>query len=175
MSALERTMSESKRIAGLLHDVFIGELLSHQPGEAWHGPAVLGLVEDLSAEQAAKKPLPGVHSIWELTLHIANWNEIVVRRLGGEAVEGLINTEQDWPRQADGDEQAWRQTVDRLKRSYESLLAAIAAASDQKLAEKAPNRKFSNYVMLHGIIHHNVYHAGQIAMLRKALAETAKA
>jgi len=164
-------MSESKRIAGLLHDVFIGELLDHQPGEAWHGPAVLCLVQDLPAEQAAKRPLPGVHSIWELTVHIANWNEITVRRLGGEAVERLINTEHDWPRDAAGDERAWRAAVDRLRRSYESLHAAIAAASDQKLAEKAPKRKFSNYVMLHGIIHHCVYHSGQIALVRKALAE----
>ena len=164
-------MSESQRIAGLLHDGFIGELIDHHEGEAWYGPATLGLVQDLSAEQAAKKPLPGMHSIWELALHIASWNEITVRRLGGEALDGLMNTEHDWPKTGTTDQQ-WRADVERLKRSYESLHAAMAAVSEQKLSEHAPNRKHSIYVMLHGIIHHMVYHSGQITMLRKALAES---
>lgn len=164
-------MSESKRIAGLLHDVVYGEMLDHGPGEAWHGPALLGLVDDLPAAQAAKKPIVGAHSIWELVLHIGNWNEISVRRLGGEAVEGLIDTEQDWPKQASGDEQAWKAAVARLRASCDALQKAIAAATDDKLAQPAVNRKFTNYVMLQGIIHHVVYHSGQIALLRKALAD----
>jgi uncharacterized damage-inducible protein DinB len=166
-------LSESARIAGLLHDVFHGELLDHQPGEAWHGPSTLGLVQDLSAADAARKPVPGAHSIWELAVHIGNWNEIIVRRLAGEKMEGLINTEADWPKHAEGDERAWRETVDRLKRSYEHLHAAIYGASDEKLVQSAVGRKHSNYVMLHGIIDHNVYHSGQIALLRKALSQAA--
>jgi uncharacterized damage-inducible protein DinB len=164
-------MSESTRIAGLLHDVTHGELLDHQLGEAWHGPATLGLVQDLSAADAAKKPIPGAHSIWELVLHIANWNEIVARRLAGEKVEGKLDTEYDWPKGAAGEEQAWKDAVERLKRSYETLHQSISAASDEKLAQSAANRKHSNYVMLHGIIHHIVYHSGQIALLRKALSQ----
>ena len=164
-------MSESTRIAGLLHDIFHGELLEHQPGEAWHGPALLGMVQDLPADQALKKPVAGGHSIWELVVHIANWNEITVRRLNGEAVEGLIDTEADWPRRTGDNEADWKKDVARLNRSYEQLHAAIAGAADEKLAARAVNRKFSNYVMLHGIIHHIVYHSGQIALLRKALAK----
>jgi uncharacterized damage-inducible protein DinB len=164
-------MPESTRIAGLLHDVFHGELLDHQPGEAWHGPATLGLVQDLSAADAAKKPIPGGHSIWELVLHIANWNDIIVRRLAGETVEGLINTEFDWPQNASGTDAAWREAVDRLARSYDNLYKAISGATDEKLAQPAVNRKLSNYVMLHGIIHHIVYHSGQIGLLRKALSQ----
>jgi uncharacterized damage-inducible protein DinB len=162
-------MNESERISGLLHDVFIGELLDHQTGEAWHGPATLALVQDLSAEQAAKKPVAGSHSIWELTLHIASWNEITIRRLSGETVDGLMNTEHDWPTPGTT-ENEWRATVARLERSYESLYAAITAASNERLLQSAPNRKHSVYVMLHGIIHHVIYHSGQIALLRKALA-----
>jgi uncharacterized damage-inducible protein DinB len=164
-------MSESTRIAGLLHDVIHGELLDHQLGEAWHGPATLGLVQDLSATDAAKKPIPGAHSIWQLVLHIANWNEIVARRLGGEKVEGKLDTEYDWPKGAGGEEQAWKDAIERLKRSYEMLHNAITVASDEALVQPAVNRKHSNYVMLHGIIHHIVYHSGQIGLLRKALAQ----
>lgn len=157
-------------MAGLLHDVIHGELLDHQLGEAWHGPATLGLVQDLSAADAAKNPIPGTHSIWDLVLHIASWNEIIRRRLAGESLEGLMNTDVDWPKIASTDERAWREAVDRLKRSYEELHRAMLAASDEKLAQPAVNRKHSNYVMLHGIIHHIIYHSGQIALLRKGLS-----
>jgi len=164
-------MSESTRIAGLLHAVVHGELLDHQLGEAWHGPATLGLLQDLSAADAAKKPIPGTHSILELVLHIANWNEIVARRLAGEKVEGKLDTEYDWPKGAGAEEQAWKAAVERLKRSYDTLRTAISATSDEKLAQAAVNRKHSNYVMLHGIIHHIVYHSGQIGLLRRTLAQ----
>ncbi len=164
-------MSESTRIAGLLHDVIHGELLDHQPGEAWHGPATLALVQDLSAADAAKKPIPSAHSIWELVLHIANWNEIVARRLAGEKVEGKLDTEYDWPKGAGSEEQGWKDAVARLKRSYDGLHKAIAAVSDEKLTKSAVNRQHSNYVLAHGIIHHIVYHSGQIGLLRKALAQ----
>ena len=165
-------MFESTSIAGLLHDVFHGELLDHQPGEAWHGPATLGLVQDLSAADAAMKPIPGGHSIWELVLHIANWNEIVARRLAGEKVEGKLDTEYDWPKGAGGEERAWKDAIERLKRSYDTLHKAIGAVSDEQLPRSAVNRKHSNYVLAHGIIHHIVYHSGQIGLLRKALAQT---
>lgn len=165
-------MTESTRLAGLLHDVFHGELLDHRPGEAWHGPSTLGLVQDLSAVDAAKKPIPGAHSIWELVLHIGNWNDIIARRLGGEKLDGLMNTEVDWPKNAAGDEAAWHDALERLKRSYETLHQAMLSASEEKLAQPAVNRKHSNYVMLHGIIHHITYHSGQIGLLRKALAQS---
>jgi uncharacterized damage-inducible protein DinB len=165
-------MPESTRIAGLLRDVIHGELLDHQAGEAWHGPSTLGLVQDLSAADAARKPIPGAHSIWELVLHIGNWNDIIARRLAGEKLDGLMNTDVDWPKNANGDEAAWREALDRLKRSYDTLHQAISAASDEKLAQPAVNRKHSNYVLLHGIIHHIVYHSGQIGLLRKALSQT---
>lgn len=118
-----------------------------------------------------ESPVAGAHSIWELTLHIANWNEAIVRRLAGEEVEAEIDSEGDWPRIVADDADAWKQTVERLKRSYEVLRDALNAASDDRLAQNATNRKYSNYVMAHGIIHHIVYHSGQIGLLRKALAE----
>ena len=141
-------------------------------GPAWHGASLEENLKGLTAEQAAARPVAEAHSIWELVLHIANWNEIVSRRLAGEKVEGKLDTEYDWPKGAGGEERAWKDAVERLKRSYDTLHKAIAAASDETLEEPAVSRKHSNYVLAHGIIHHIVYHSGQIGLLRKALAQT---
>src|SRR5437762_13216457 len=79
------TGSEAARIAELLQRAF--------DGSAWHGPAVLELLEDVDAATAAARPLPRVHSIWELVLHIAVWDDAAVRRLGGKKWQptGLAN------------------------------------------------------------------------------------
>ena len=58
-------------------------------GNAWHGPSLTALLGDVKPEQAAGKPIPGVHSIWELVLHIIAWERVVVRRLSGEAIVDL--------------------------------------------------------------------------------------
>jgi uncharacterized damage-inducible protein DinB len=162
-------MSESERIAGLLQDVFFGGGL-HGAGEAWHGPALSPLVKDLPADQAAKKIAASTHSIWELVTHIGNWNEIQVRRLGGERLDNLINTEADWPKSVSGREDDWARALERLRQSCETLKNAISDFDTAGLEEKFPNREYSHYVALHGIVHHIIYHTGQIALVRKALA-----
>ena len=68
--------SEAARIADQLRRAFYGG--------AWHGPALLELLEDVDAATAAAKPLSEVHSIWELVLHIAVWDDAALRRLDGE-------------------------------------------------------------------------------------------
>ena len=53
-------------------------------GDAWHGPALLELLQDMDATTVAAKPLPNIHSIWELVLHVAAWDAAACRRLNGE-------------------------------------------------------------------------------------------
>jgi len=163
-------MNESERIAALVHDVFFGGG-GHGPGEAWHGPALFPLVKDLPADQAAKKLGGTTHSMWELVTHIANWNEIQVRRLNGERLEGLINTEKDWPKTITGREEDWAREIERLRKSCETLKNAISGFNSDRLDEPFPNREYSHYVALHGIVHHIIYHTGQVVLVRKALAE----
>jgi uncharacterized damage-inducible protein DinB len=162
-------MEENKRIAGLVHDVFFGGG-QHDPGEAWHGPALYPLVKDLPADQAAKRPAGLTHCMWELVMHIANWNEIQVRRMKGERLDNLMNTESDWPRSISGKEEDWKRQLDRLKRSCETLRDEVSGFSTERLESQFPNREYSHYVALHGILHHIIYHTGQIALVRKALA-----
>lgn len=152
-------MSETARIVDLLERTY--------DGEAWHGPSLRAILQDVTATVAARKPGEGGHSIWELVAHIAQWEGVTLRRLQGEPVEFDLDTEGDWPPVTDVSEAAWQQVLARLDKNHRDLREGIVSAGDAKLLEKAPNREFTHYVALHGIIHHRVYHAGQIALLKK--------
>lgn len=137
-------------------------------GPMWHGPALVDLIGDLSAEQAAARPIPGAHTIWELVLHLITWTDIVRDRLHSTApVEAT--PEQDWPRVQDTSREAWRDTVERLKEAKRQLATEVAALPDGKFEERVPGRDYPLSVMLRGVVEHDSYHGGQIALLRKAL------
>jgi uncharacterized damage-inducible protein DinB len=155
----ERAMSELQRIEDQLQRAF--------EGNAWHGPAVRELLADVTAARAAAKPLPTAHSIWEIALHMATWEGVVRQRLQGEAV-GDLPPEHDWPPVRDTSEAAWRQTIENLERANRALRGAIAQFDERRLGEQVPGKDHSVYTMLHGIIEHDLYHAGQIAVLKKA-------
>jgi uncharacterized damage-inducible protein DinB len=152
-------MSEIQRIEDQLRRAF--------EGNAWHGPAVRELLADVSAARAAARPLSTAHSIWEIVLHIATWEGVVRRRLQGETVADLP-PEQDWPAVRDTSEAAWRQALHDLEQAHGALHEAIARSNEAHLADTVPGKDHSVYLMLHGIIQHDLYHAGQIAVLKKA-------
>ena len=152
-------MSEIQRIEDQLRRAF--------EGHAWHGPAVRELLADVTAAKAAGRPLPSAHNIWEIVLHMATWERVVRQRLQGEAVADLP-TEEDWPPVRDSSEADWRRAIDDLERANHDLRDTIARASEARLAEMVPGKDHSVYVMLHGIIQHDLYHAGQVAVLKKA-------
>ncbi len=152
-------MSEIQRIEDQLRRAF--------EGNAWHGPAVRELLNDVTAAQAAGRPLPNAHSIWEIALHIATWEKVVRRRLQGEMVVNLP-MEQDWPPVLDTSEAAWGQAVRDLGQANHDLRAAIAQSTEAHLADMVPGKDHSVYVMLQGVVQHDLYHAGQIAVLKKA-------
>ena len=135
-------------------------------GEAWHGPCLQDLLRDVTFSQAAAQPASGAHSIWELVLHITGWLDFSRRRLAGEAVEPT--PEQDWPAVPDASEAAWKLALSRLEAANEKLRGAVAAFDADRLDERVPGKTYSFYFLLHGVIQHNLYHAGQIAILKKA-------
>lgn len=152
-------MSEVERIADLLKRAY--------EGTAWHGPDVSRLLEGLTAEQAAARPLEGVRSIWELVLHIIAWQDAPRRRLNGDAAK--LSGDEDFPPVLDASEEAWAATLEKLEESNKALRAEVVRFGDEKLDEPATGSKLSVYVTLHGSVHHTLYHAGQIAVLRRAL------
>ena len=136
-------------------------------GEAWHGPDVKQLLEGLSADDAAKHPVPGAHSIWGLVNHMAAWNSIVQRKSQGEVPE--VTTEIDWPPVWEASEIAWKRALENLAESRTRLRNYVKTLRDDQLDGPILRENYSRYVLLHGLIQHDLYHAGQIAILKKAL------
>ena len=151
--------SEAVRIADQLRRAF--------DGSAWHGPSLLELLKDVDAETAAARPLGDVHSIWELVLHIAVWDDAGLRRLSGEKWQpvGLAN----FPQVTTMTEGAWRKAVAAAKRTHETLVKTVAGLPDSRLWDRCPGKRYDFYHLLHGIAQHDLYHAGQIAILKKGL------
>jgi uncharacterized damage-inducible protein DinB len=137
-------------------------------GDAWHGPPLRSLIDGLLAEDCSKHPVEGAHSIWEIVQHITAWNTIVRHELAGEGQS--VTPEQDWPPVCEVSEAAWQRTVENLVEARSRLRAAVHGLGDAQLDEK-PSKRTGNsrYVMLHGVVQHDLYHAGQIAVLKKAL------
>ena len=136
-------------------------------GEAWHGPDLKQLLDGVSAEDASKHPVAGAHSIWELVNHIAAWNVIVHQKSKGEASE--VTTEIDWPPVWEANDVAWKRALEKLAESRTRLRNYVKALRDDQLDEPIVRENYSRYVLLHGLVQHDLYHAGQIAVLKKAL------
>lgn len=152
-------MSETQRIVDQLQRAF--------DGPAWHGPCLREILKDVTAEQAALKSLPGVHSIWEILLHLSVWEDVVRRRLEGEVIVEWP-PEKDWPVVHDSRENAWRQFRREMTRRHRALCKSISQLEERQLGATVPGMDYSVYVMLHGVVQHDLYHAGQIALLKRA-------
>jgi uncharacterized damage-inducible protein DinB len=135
-------------------------------GHAWHGPSMREVVADVTAERAAARPVSGAHSIWEIVLHVTAWQVGVRRRVEGERLE--LSPHEDWPPVTDTSEAAWRQALATLERTHTELRSTASRLADSRLQEKVTGQDHSVYMTLHGLIQHNLYHAGQIALLKKA-------
>jgi uncharacterized damage-inducible protein DinB len=138
-------------------------------GDPFHGPPIRDVLAGVDARAAFSRPLAGVHSIAEIALHIATWEEVIRRRLGGEAIDQLPD-DQDWLAAGEGSEARWDAIRRRVTEAHAELERDMEALPDARLDDPAPARDYDVRFMLHGALHHSLYHAGQIALLGKAAA-----
>jgi uncharacterized damage-inducible protein DinB len=150
-------MTEVNRILDQLSRAF--------EGEAWHGPAVLEILRETTAQQAASRPVNGAHTIWETALHIAAWLRACRRRLEGDRAQ--LSGPEDWPAVNGSDDKAWQEVIAGMKQALDELQTAIAQLDDSRLDQPIIDGMSSVYVTLHGVIQHSLYHAGQMAILKK--------
>jgi uncharacterized damage-inducible protein DinB len=153
---------ESLRIADQLRRAF--------SGDPWHGSPLLDLLAGITAEKARARPLPSVHSIGELVVHIDVYLQVAFEATRGVPAPKLYGTEKDWPAPHEDSEAAWIAAQDRLFRNAEKLAETIEKFDDARLQAIVPGRSYDFYYLFHGIVQHSLYHAGQIAMLKKALS-----
>lgn len=153
-------MSETARLADQMRRAF--------EGPAWHGDSLLEILAGVRAETAALRPIQNAHGIWELVLHIAAWDDVVLRRTEGAAV--TLTDQQNFPALQDASENAWLRTLTAAKKTHNDLVKIVAAFPDSRLEEQVPGKTendYTFYYMLSGVAQHELYHAGQIALLKK--------
>jgi uncharacterized damage-inducible protein DinB len=156
-------------------DLIVDQLQREHAGDPWHGSPLRDVLAGITAAQAARAPIADAHSIWELVLHITAWKQEVAKRArGGAASEPEAG---DWPDVGKPTAPRWRAALEALEAAHRDLVAAIRSLPEDRLhapTNDARNRALgtgvSYYVLLHGIVQHDVYHAGQIAILKRALA-----
>jgi uncharacterized damage-inducible protein DinB len=155
--------------------VTTGQILAEQIRGACVGPsgfdvALMDSLQGVTAEMAVQKPAGSTHSIWELLLHIVNWEEISTRRLNGEFIKWERDTEMDWPALSDRSEARWRELLARIDRSNANFVETVSKLTDAELATPTTGRKDTRHEMVLGMLQHSVYHAGQIVILKKLIA-----
>lgn len=154
--------TECLRIADQLRRAF--------SGVAWHGPAIRELLAGVTAAQARARPLASAHTIWEIVLHIETWLNAALDGAGGVPLPKSLAAEKDWPVPS-SDTEAWALATDRMCETAERLAKAIEGFSDARLQENVSGRRYDFYFLFHGVVQHSLFHGGQIAMLKRAVAQ----
>ncbi len=137
-------------------------------GPMWHGNTIKETLNDISWEKAFHKPANFTHNIYEYVKHMVCWRRFVLEYLKGNDTYSVeINSETDWITKYETSEVSWLQALSELETTQTELLNAFENFSDVRLDETVAGKKFSWYVMIHGLVHHDIYHSAQIAILKK--------
>jgi uncharacterized damage-inducible protein DinB len=138
--------------------------------KSWHGTNLRGSIRGVTADQAVWRPAPGRHNIQEIVVHAAYWKYTVRRRFTGESRGSFPLTGSNWFERPRSDEALWRADVRLLEEMHRSLRASVAALDPGQLKRTPANSKVSNLALLSGIIAHDLYHAGQIQLVKRLRA-----
>jgi uncharacterized damage-inducible protein DinB len=141
--------------------------------KSWHGTNLRGSLRGLSAQEAAWRPTANRHNIWELAVHAAYWKYSVLRRLRGSERGGFPVKGSNWFLRPEGspDEKAWKEDLALLARMHRELREAVEGLSDEALDQIPPGSKTRSDDLISGVAFHDIYHAGQIQLLKRLRQE----
>jgi len=143
--------------------------------KAWHGPNLRGSLRGVSAAEAARRPAPDRHCIWEFAVHCAYWKYAVRRRLAGEKRGSFALQGSNWFRRPDaglrgtGLDTAWRDDVALLVAEHRKLREVVSALSSVDFDRRSKGSRQTNLTLVRGIANHDLYHAGQIQLLKRLI------
>jgi uncharacterized damage-inducible protein DinB len=141
--------------------------------KAWHGPNLLGAVRRLSSDEAAWRPAEDRHSVWEIAVHCAYWKYAVRRRILGLKRGSFVQKGSNWfPRLDDLTEDRWKSDLRLLADEHHQLREAILGLRPSRLKQVTPGSTMRLDRLIYGIAAHDIYHAGQIQLLKKLSGET---
>ena len=136
--------------------------------QSWHGTNLRGSIRGVSARQAVWRPSPKRHNIWELVVHAAYWKYAALRRMTGARRGSFPLDGSNWfERGGRAGEKAWRADIALLDQTHRALRDAIAGLSPRDFTTRPPGSKVTNFALLSGVAAHDLYHAGQIQLLKR--------
>jgi uncharacterized damage-inducible protein DinB len=135
---------------------------------SWHGPNLRGSLRGVSLDGAAWRLQAGAHNVWELLVHAAYWKYVAWRRLTG-AARGSFPLEGSnfFERPVEATAAAWRADLRLLDTMHRDLRAAVAATAPRALDARLPGSRVTRLHLITGVAAHDIYHAGQIQLLKK--------
>jgi uncharacterized damage-inducible protein DinB len=155
---------ELERISNLFKSTYAGE--------AWHAKSTREILDGVTAAHATQRPAPGTHNhnLAELVAHVTAWRVFALEKLtGGESYDIILNSEQDWPVIESLTDEGWAELLEDFDDTQNELLDVLATLPRQRLGDPVPGRRYDYYTLLHGVIQHDIYHAGQMAYVRKLI------
>ena len=140
--------------------------LTSQP---WFGRAVYILLDEIDETKVSVKPNDSEHSLIELLWHMNTWAGFTLANLENKSSQELKAIEEnDW-RTIDPVKHSWKNGLKELKSIHKRISDILNSKEDLFLKDMVPNRQYNFRFMLNGLIQHNIYHAGQVAYLKKLL------
>ena len=150
-------------------DVLLAALDEAFDARSWHGTNLRGSLRGLDLATLAWRPGAGRHNIWELAVHAAYWKYAVRRKLTGEKRGSFPLDEGSnfWKRPIEQSKAAWKRDLVLLETEHQSLRSAVASFPATKWSRRPPGGQFTFAGMVRGVAAHDLYHAGQIQLLKR--------
>jgi uncharacterized damage-inducible protein DinB len=148
-------------------ELIVDQLTRAFDGEAWHGPALMEVLAEVTAETAVARPIPSSHTIWELVLHLTGWEDVIIRRIVRGKPAELSDQENFGGVIVDQSDTAWHNAIKNLKLKHSELIKTVSGLAEARLNDPVPGRDYDNRFMLLGAVQHAAYHGGQITLLKK--------
>jgi uncharacterized damage-inducible protein DinB len=136
--------------------------------KSWHGTTLRGSLRGVSAGDALWRPAKGRHNVWELAVHAAYWKYTVRRQIQGEKRGSFPRQPSNWARVPDAaDEKAWKADVALLEAEHAALVDAVRALPPKRLDERSPKGTWTLKDLIQGVAAHDLYHCGQIQLVKR--------
>lgn len=163
-------MAKATRTDRAAVDSLLEQLDEAYDRQSWHGTNLRGSLRGLTVDQALWRPTPGRHNAWEIVTHAAYWKYAGWRRLTGEKRGSFPQRGSNWfPSPESPREREWRREMALLGEFHSKLRQAVEGLSDAELRRRAPGGKETVGRLVRGVAAHDLYHAGQIQLLKRLL------
>lgn|GEM_PF-293733 len=153
--------TETTRILNLLNTIYEGD-------EPWHGPSVVEVLSGVSPKLAQARLSGNTHSIAEIVYHMTTWRIFAVKKLQGDVEFDVVDKEKNWKTFPYFDDFEWEALQMELSLSQNELVNALEGMEDDSYLQAiVPGREYDYYTLIHGLINHDIYHSGQVSMIKK--------